>query len=175
MNPKIASRVRRRLLVAGAGALSFPVVSLAVAGPNPVVKAPALPAQTLGQLIKGFAAESVEGHGDAAPAWEGEGLVLSGRLTGLNGEAIARAAIGLTATGMTTHSDADGRFMFVTTAPASDHLDLQVITPSGQTLQEVVPLLGSSCASGPEHSLASITRSADQRVRRSSVCLSITT
>lgn len=174
MNPKIASRVRRRLLVAGAGLLGFPVFSMAVAEPNPVVKAPALPAQTPGQRIKGFAAESVDGHGHAAPAWEGEGLVLSGRLTDLNGEAIARAAIGLTATGMTTHSDADGRFMFVTTAPASDHLDFQVTTPSGQTWQEVVPLLGSTCSSGPEHSLASITLSANQRVRRSSVCVSIT-
>ena len=194
MNSKIASRVRRRLLVAGAGALSFPVLSLALSAPNTVMKGAALRAQTPGQLVEGLAIESGEGHAHSAHVWGGERLVLSGRLTGPNGEAIARAVIGLsslTKSGMTALTDADGRFMFVTTAPAEDHLDLQVTTPSGQVSQRVVPLSGQTCASDHKDSFAAIGsdegsdegsdagshagRHANQRVWRSGFSLSVTT
>ena len=175
MSSKIASRVRRRLLAAGAGALGFPVVSQAFGGLNAVMKTPVWPAQTPGQAIESLAAQPVEGHADAVPAWAGERFVLSGRLTEPNGAAIARAVIGQTSTGMTTLSDADGRFMLITTAPARHHLDLQLTAPSGQTLQKVVPLLGQIHPSAPNDSMAATGRYAHQRVWRSSVSLSITT
>lgn len=103
----------------------------------------------------------------------GERLILSGRLTDVNTEAIAHAVITLPGIQTTTLSDADGRFLFLITVPPGDDLELQIRTPSGGVLHKVVNLLGSAHPSALHDSVAASSHYEGQRVWRSSFSLSM--
>jgi hypothetical protein len=172
MSPKIASHVRRKFLVAGAAALSVPKVTWAVSGQRytqAVASPPVLLPEAAAGRIESFASEL-----DPSQLRAGERLILSGRLTDVNAGAIAHAVIAVVGIQATTLSDADGRFLFFTTVPRGDRLELQVSAPSGGVLRKVVNLLASTHPSAPHDSVAANSLYEGQQVWRSSFSLSMT-
>ena len=119
------------MLITGAGALGSPLFGLPLAGlPSAGLAAGASHTVLQAGRTPHLPAAQVGDKGDK--------LVLSGRLTDANGGDVASAAIELTGTGLTTVSDADGRFLLVTAAPAAVPVQLQVTTRSGYVLRRLV-------------------------------------
>lgn len=172
MSVKITSQVRRQFLVTGAGVLSLPAATWAATRSSftqAIAGEPSVHQEAAGAPVEGFTSKI-----DKSQLREGERLILSGRLTDVNAEAIAQAVITLVGTQTTTLSDADGRFLFLITVPADDDLELQVSTPSGRVLHKVVNLLGCAHPSAPHDRVAANSHYEGQRVWRSSFSLSMT-
>lgn len=74
--------------------------------------APSLPSAAAESLMAGFTSKI-----DKNQLRIGARLILSGRLTDVNTEAIAHAVIALIGIQTTSLSDADGRFLFLITVP----------------------------------------------------------
>jgi hypothetical protein len=102
---------------------------------------------------------------------------MSGRLTGLNGTAISGAMVELTQENVSTRSDADGRFMLMTTVPPDQTVALLVTAQSGASLTRYIRLAGrTSALSMPAHLDAFVADMSHegQRVWRSSFSLQMT-
>jgi hypothetical protein len=145
MNSKIASTSRRQVLVAGLGALGLPLVSCAPITSNRAERS--LPV--------------------------GQRLILSGRLTDARGVAVAKATVALNRSDQTTLSDADGRFMMITTVPATQDLELMVTSESGQIVHQSLALFGFTHPGVTDERVAANTQYEGDRVWRSSVALSM--
>ena len=128
---------RRQILVGGASALALPLVAWAT--PRVGVSVVDTSAETLNgatpapSSVAEFAAQS-QGFG------EGQRLIFSGRLTDQQGEAIAGAVIELAVENLSTISDADGRFMMISTVPTGQMLVLRVAALAGQTHSKYIRL-----------------------------------
>ncbi len=145
MNSKIASTSRRQVLVAGVGALGLPLASWAAIASNTAEQS--LPV--------------------------GQRLILSGRLTDARGVAVAKATIALNRPDETTLSDADGRFMMITTVPVAQDLELVVTSESGQIVHQSLALFGSVHSGATTEWVTATTLYEGDRVWRSSVALSM--
>lgn len=155
-----------------ASVLGLPTATWAATGSGftqPIFKAPRLHSEAAGGMVEGFKPTI-----DKNQLREGERLVLSGRLTDVNAEAVGQAVIALVGTHETTLSDADGRVLFLITIPPGEALELQVSTPSGGVLHKVVNLRGSAHLLTPNDSLGANSFYEGQRVWRSSFSLSMT-
>ena len=103
----------------------------------------------------------------------GQRLILSGRLTDARGVAVAKATIALNRLDQTTLSDADGRFMMITTLPSAQDLEFVVTSESGQIVHQSLDLFGSVYPSATTQRVAAYTRYEGDSVWRSSVALSM--
>jgi hypothetical protein len=108
MNAKTVNSVRRQVLIAG--------ISIAAL--------PTMPAWAV-------RAESNEIDNERK-------LVLSGRLTGFNGAAIAGAVVELEHQKVSTLTDADGRFMLVSSLPSDQDVAVWVAPQSGERSKKVL-------------------------------------
>jgi hypothetical protein len=174
MSSTSVNPVRRQILLVGAGALALPLsawatpdigVSVLGSPANPMRVAPLTP-----NAMPGFA-EQGEAFG------EGQRLILSGRLTDQQGEAITGAVVELALENVSTLSDADGRFMMIATVPVGQMLALRVTTPEGQTQRKYLRLRDSAAAlSMPAHldALLADCRYEGERVWRSNFSVRLT-
>jgi hypothetical protein len=172
MSSKIASLVRRQMLVAGASFLGLPAATWAAGRPSfnqAKAGVPEMLPETVLAHVEGFTSEI-----DKSQLREGERLILSGRLTDVDAKAIAHAVITLVGIQTTTLSDVDGRFLFFATVPRGDSLELRVRTTSGRVLHKVVSLLGSVHPSAPRDCVVANSLYEGQGVWRSSFSLSMT-
>jgi hypothetical protein len=174
MSLKIASQVRRKVLVMGAGTLSLPLASWAATSQSskasPTWHSGRVPEAIELKVSGDQVGESLE-VGVAGAS--GQRLVLSGRITGTRGRALAGVKVMLKGLTEQTVSDADGRFLIITTVPEGDRLELLFRAESGQTLQKTVRLFGPLPLSAVNDSLSASTLYEGHRVWRSSFNLSL--
>jgi hypothetical protein len=174
MSLKIASQVRRKMLVMGASTLSLPLASWAATSQSSNAS-PAWRGDRVSEAIEPKVSADHVGEmaevGLATAA--GQRLVLSGRVTGTRGSALAGVDVMLKGFTAVTVSDADGRFLMITTVPEGDRLELLFRAVSGQTLQKSVSLFGPLPLSAVSDSLSASTLYEGHRVWRSSFNLSM--
>jgi hypothetical protein len=175
MSLKIASQVRRKVLVMGASTLSLPLASWAATTRSSRALPPAWWSDGVSEAIEpkvsGEHVGEIAEVGFATAA--GQRLVLSGRVTDIRGGARAGVDVMLKDFSAVAVSDADGRFLIITTVPEGDRLELLFRAESGQTLQKSVSLFGPLQHSAVSDSLSASTLYEGHRVWRSSFNLSM--
>lgn len=108
MKAKSVNSVRRQVLLAGAVIAATPALPLLAASTQ-----------------------------SSEPLQE-EQLVLSGRLTATNGTAISGAVVELEHTKVSTRTDADGRFMLISSLPVNHDVAVLVAARSGEYSKKLV-------------------------------------